>query len=296
MNKSLLIIFIICLFSNACVAALPSNAQLGNIEKQVFGYQFQNEPEIKRLDRLEEYLYGKSSKENSSARLKKINSDMGLVDSISQKNNNQKITNQESTPKIVYEKEDSTVSYPVVDKMENKLFSKTYNKENIYTRIDRLEKQVFNQTSANDTLDSRVNKLRLSILKTHGDETIGYTEEQENSSYDENLSNSNEEVEYNSPRKSKEGYFNMELTSLEKVILNDSYTTDSTDSRLNRLESKVFQRSFPNDDQNERLQRISAAATAKKSSAQYDNNKLMKRLSTGAQIGTILLMILAMIL
>lgn len=300
MKRNLLIITLICMLSNVCLAAMPNNVILEKIEKQVFGCQFQNETEIKRLDRIEEYLYGTLSKGTATIRLKKINNDMGFTDTLAQKNSPTTQSRKETVPKVVYEKEDSTVSYPVVDKMESKVFNQMYSKENIYARVTRLEKEVYKKANTNDTLDARVNNLRLAILdKTTNQDIIGYSNDSNDSydnSYKESNSNNNQDYEYNSPKKSKEDYFNMELTSLEKVILNDSYTTDSADSRLNRLEAKVFQRNFSNDDSSDRLQRISAAATAKKSSSQYDNNKLMKRLNTGAQIGTILLMILAMIL
>lgn len=302
MKKYLLIIFIICMLSNVCFAITSNGVQIGTLEKQFFGCQFQKDSEIKRLDRIEEYLYGSASTGNLTTRLKNINTDLGFSNSISSKNSTSKTASSkksETPPKVVYEKEDPTVSYPIVDKMEAKIFNQVHNKENIYTRVARLEKQVYNQSNINDSLDNRVNKLRLSILDTTPNDSISYNDKENYSygnSFNENDSNNNNDFEYNSPQKSKQDYFNMELTSLEKVILSDSYSTDSTDNRLNRLEAKVFQRTFANDNKNERLERITAASTAKKTSSQYDNNKLMKRLNTGAQIGSILLIILAMIL
>ena len=50
------------------------------------------------------------------------------------------------------------------------------------------------------------------------------------------------------------------------------------------------------DDINSRMERIATVASAKGSSGQYNENKWAKYLSTGVQVGSIILMILAMIL
>lgn len=308
MKIKLLIILIICMFSNVCIAALPNNQQLSTIEKQVFGYDYPNDTEVKRLDRVENYLYGKTSANTAIIRLKKINNDLGVAEPSTLTKNNSNITPKGKNKEMAYTQEDPSVNYPIVDKIEQKVLNKIYKGENIYARLSRLEKKVYNQPS-NDSLSNRVNNLRLSVLDSVDE---NYTASSDGNDYvfeensdSDNTPKSNDKISkfdgkddfvYANPRKSKQDYFNMELNSIEKILLKESYENEPIKSRLSRLESQVFQRNFPNDIENDRLDRIAAAVTAKKTSVQYDNNKLMKRLTTGAQVGSILLMILAIIL
>ncbi len=303
-------ILVLIFFCLNCIsfADTITSKQIDAMETQVFGYNFKNENDIKRLDRLENYLYGSISPNSLVNRIKKINSDLGIIAEESKKekiSSNKTNTTQSanSIPKNI--KEDPSVDYPIVDDLEQKVFSKKYNSENIYKRLDRLENKVFSHTN-DDNLSNRVNKLRLSVFDSLEDNPPI-------AAYDENYAIADSEIEsyknlkeddnsknsynsYKSHNSSKQEYFNMELKSLEKIVLNNSYDRDDTQNRLSRMENKLFQRNFKNDEENERLERIAAAATAKKTSSQYDNNKLMKGLATGAQIGGILLMILAMIL
>ena len=86
------------------------------------------------------------------------------------------------------------------------------------------------------------------------------------------------------------------IFSLEKALLGKSYPEDSTDKRLSRLEKKVLNREFSTESNSSRIERLTTVANAQKSSKIYKENKLMQNLVTGAQIGGMILMILAMIL
>ena len=86
-----------------------------------------------------------------------------------------------------------------------------------------------------------------------------------------------------------------DLDILEKQLFGKRFIQEPPSQRLARLENKVFQRTF-NDNQEARTQRLLAVTTAQKTSKEYDSNKWAQRLNTGIQIGSILLMVLAMIL
>jgi hypothetical protein len=303
-------ILVLIFFCFNCIsfADTITSKQIEAMETQVFGYTFKNENDIKRLDRLENYLYGSVSPSTLVNRIKKINSDLGIIaeDSKKDKISSTKTNTTQSANSIKRNiKEDPSVNYPIVDDLEQKVFSKKYNSENIYKRLDRLENKVFSHTN-DDNLSNRVNKLRLSVFDSLEDNppiaaydenyAIADSESESYKNLKEDDTSKNSFNSYKSHNSSRQEYFNMELKSLEKIVLNNSYDGDDAQNRLNRLENKLFQRNFKNDQENERLERIAAAATAKKTSTQYDNNKLMKGLATGAQIGGILLMILAMIL
>ena len=301
MEKILLIITIICIFSNAAFAAIPSSQQLSAIEKQIFGYEYQSENEAKRLNRIETYLYGKISNKVISARINEINNNLGIaVNTQTAKTNPAAPLNKNKLPQ--YEKEDPSVNYPIVNNIEEKVLKKTFKTENIYARLDRLEKSVFNEITK-DSLNNRVDKLRMAVLNQSNDELV---ENSDNNEYlSDNFDNNNLSKTWNkksddnsflTQSKNKENYMNRELSAIEKTVLKQTFETENVTNRLTRLESNVFQRNFINESENARLDRLAAVVTAKKTSTQYDNNKLMKGLATGAQIGGILLMILAMIL
>ena len=86
------------------------------------------------------------------------------------------------------------------------------------------------------------------------------------------------------------------LAGLETTLFSKTYSQDPVGLRLNRLERKIFQRDFSSDDEYLRLQRLQAAASAKQTAKLYEANKIQKYTSTGLQLGSIILMILALIL
>ncbi|MDD3237010.1 MAG: hypothetical protein PHV37_02805 [Candidatus Gastranaerophilales bacterium] len=313
MKKLFILFSIFCCVNmpqNLAIAA-PNSSQvsLSNIESQVFGYEYKGENDGTRLTRLENFLYGKVQTGSNEARIKKLSSDAGIIDSTELATTGEAGSTGGAAPTNVpmskkYAKEDPSVEYPIIDEIEQTVFNRNYNGENVYARVERLEKQVYKTTNGNDDLSNRVNKLRLSVIKTtpnvfDEDTYPVYSDDDEiisdhtAESYPTRTANS---YNYSSPSKSRNNYQSQEITALEQLMLKQSYPRENENTRLDRLENKIFKRSFSNDDNTTRIDRISAASTAKKSSQLYDNNKLMRNLTTGAQIGGILLMILAMIL
>ena len=88
----------------------------------------------------------------------------------------------------------------------------------------------------------------------------------------------------------------IQLSGLETLLFSRTYSQDPVGLRLNRLERKIFQRDFSSDDDYLRMQRLQAAANAQQTARLYEANKIQKFTSTGLQIGSIILMILALIL
>jgi len=311
------------MFVSCCAAfsAAQYTAQLANIEKQLFGFEYKTDSEAVRVNRIEKYLYGKVNSANMTSRISKISTDVGIVPDSStgaaaSLGEKQKIASkpQKTAVQPAYQKEDSSVQYPVVDKIEAQVFGRDYSGENIYARVDRLEKKVYNSKSSGD-LSARVDKLRLSVLKDYPDSSIassgygysddfggysqdytGLSDNNDDDVFSKNDSSSNGSYNYVSPSTSKQSYLNNELTAAERTILSETFPSDNVDQRLNRLEARIFKRNFAKDEDSVRLQRIAAATVAKKSAKSYDGNKFSRNFSTGAQIGGFLLMILAMIL
>lgn len=269
--KKILILFAILFAFNSLVYALePVPVQLGGIENSLWGFEYKKEAEQKRLARIETTVFGIEDKKNTvQDRINKINQTLGLETSFEAQN----------VLKELDEAESKDVSYPVIDKLEMQYLKKNYT-DGIYTRLERLEKSVYGAKQGGQ-LNERVEKLVASssynVSKAQSAKTPQALPSQQ----------------YFDPYDS-DAY--LQIAGLENSIFGQTFGQDPIALRLNRLERKIFQRDFSTDDEFTRLQRLQAASVAKKTSKYYDANKAQKYTSTGIQIGTILLMILAFIL
>lgn len=290
MKKYILTILILLLTANInAEAQLTPKETMSAIENNVFGYEYNTNTDIKRIERIEEHLYGQKKTGTLQKRLENIQNDAGLnLDNKKAEFNNDKNLNSMQNTNLPDLKEDATVEYPMVDKIEQELFNTCYKKENIYTRLNRLEEKVFGKTS-NEDLNTRVDKLA-SVIKPKKQmmspsQNYNYTPNEMNDYYNNSgLETVNDQS------------VPFQLAALEEDLLRSAYMNDNISNRLNRLEQKLFNRTFSSDTDITRLQRIMVAYDAKKNSYKYENNRKMQNMATATQIGGILLMILAMLL
>ncbi len=284
------------------------------IEKNHYGYTFSGSTES-RLTRLEKALYGKSNTGSQKSRIEKLYNDLNL--------NNNMATGYATpveTPQNIGPKAEAGIKYPVVDKLEQKVFKTTYPNEDIYDRLARLEKQTFKKESTlslNERVDAlrgkllggtsitttEINPYTEEIILENGQKYYGNELDNNNSNYNyysyENSKNriqkATPENEYESESWSQSYNQSYDLDILEKQLFGKRFAQELPSQRLTRLENKVFERTF-SDDEEARIQRLLAVTTAQKTSNEYDSNKWSQRLNAGMQIGSILLMVLAMIL
>ena len=289
MKKYIIILLLLFLINTESIAEMSIHEKITAIENTIFGYDYKDESDEKRVERIEKNLYGQKKTGDILKRVDNIQNDTGLTikkerplyssNSSSQSKDNLKL------PEL---KEDSSVEYPIVDKMEEEIFKTTYKNENIYARLNRLEERVFNKTSSED-LNSRVDKLasviRPKTKKMSNQYAYDYSSDDLNNYY--NNSGFEPVNDQSMP---------FQLSALEEDILRNSYNNDNTSNRLSRLEQKLFNRTFVSDSDVTRLQRIMVAYDAKKNSYKYENNRKMQNMATMSQIGGILLMILAILL
>lgn len=315
--KKIILIFSGCLIlSGMVLAADPNKVKLSEIEQNYYGYTYENDSNASRIARLEKSVYGMNYTKPEKDRIQKLYNDLNISKETKQ-------TPQK--PKTdIGPKAESGIKYPIVDKLEQKTFKKSYPNDDIYLRLSRLEKQVFKKEST-ASLNERVDALRSKLLGgiqtaaeeidplteeivlENGEKYYGNGYENENSNYNyysyENSKNHIQEIapeqianeNYDSADIQSYSGQNYDLDVLEKNIFGKRYSTENTSKRLSRLESQVFHRTF-SDSQEARIQRLLAVTTAQKTSQEYDSNKWARRLNTGMQIGSILLMVLAMIL
>ena len=89
--------------------------------------------------------------------------------------------------------------------------------------------------------------------------------------------------------------FEFALSAAENMILGKTNNNITAAERLEKLEKKIFKKTYSGDHL-ARLDRIVTAAQAQQTGKIYKDNKWDKYISTGIQVGTIILMILAMVL
>ncbi len=289
MKKYIIILLLLFLINTESIAEMSIHEKITAIENTIFGYDYKDESDEKRVERIEKNLYGQKKTGDIINRVDSIQNDTGLTikkerplyssNSSSQSKENLKL------PEL---KEDSTVEYPIVDKMEEEIFNTTYKNENIYSRLNRLEEKVFNKTSSED-LNSRVDKLA-SVIRPK-------TKKMSNQyAYDYSSDDLNNYYNNNGFEPVNDQSMPFQLAALEEDLLRNAYNNDNTSNRLSRLEQKLFNRTFVSDSDVTRLQRIMVAYDAKKNSYKYENNRKMQNMATMSQIGGILLMILAILL
>ncbi len=282
-NKKKLIIYIMTLFLSINVVFGAQNAsyeQISKMENSIWGFEYSKDNAQERLSRIENNVFGTTySKLSVEQRIKKLNEAMGFE-------------SYEDSIKPAYEinsDEVAGINYPQIDILEYQLFNSTYEKENIYKRLDRLEKKIFGSTQEGN-LASRTDRLKAYIRKDVVAQNPSYHYEQPYTT------TKDIEPYMGSQNKYENSDIHIQLSGLENVLFSKTYSQDPVGLRLNRLERKIFQRDFSSDDDYLRLQRLQAAANAQQTAKLYEANKIQKYTSTGLQIGSIILMILALIL
>lgn len=322
MKKITLLIALILLVNISGLSGFAaSSAQnvLGKIENSLYGFQYTGESDSARLDRIEKSVYGTPFSSKSSAqRIEKLRKDLS-ADLIGQEITPVEDTFAEPDDVVAYEppqKEASNITYPAVDELEKEVFKKTFGSQDITVRLSNLEKKTFNKTYSDD-LNSRVERLKAQITPAslidnriadasdafYDDDYVvpkGGTfhmnryESPDRFDYDAFNARSNsmfEDYDYSSRPAKKAS-----LSTVEKKLMKQNYSNDTMENRLARVESYMFGTVFSSDDTQTRIDRISSAYNAQKSSGKYDSNKFAQNMTTGVQIGMLILMVLACIL
>lgn len=290
-----IIVLVLCLISFPCLSAIAQISGLSAVENSLLGTDYSKDSDAKRIERLENHLYGSKKTGDLQKRLQNIKNDIGFSEPYINKSESIPINpklkdnvNSSLREDVMNMKEDASVDYPIVDKMEEEVFKTTYKNENIYKRLDRLEEKVLNKKS-NGSLNDRVNNL-LNVIRpaktlSRRSDNYSYGADDMNSYYSQSgLAPVNDQT------------LVFQLAVLEQDLLKNNYENDNISNRLSRLENKLFNRTFPTDNDINRLQRVMVAYDAKKNSYKYENNRRMQNMATFSQIGGILLMILAILL
>lgn len=299
------------------------SAIISKMESSLFGVDYPVQSDEARLKRIEEVVYGQSSKSTVPQRVNKLSKDLA-ADLIGQEIKPKRDSFEEEDAGVKEEdapKADSSVNYPIVNDLEKTVFNKIFKNIDINKRLSNLEKKVFQKTY-NDDLSARVDRLKTAVLpgkiakQNSSDENDEYTNSSEDLSaitsqfQDYNYEKPQNIIDdlgtrgipsYNSHNSVLDDYQSnsdvlIPLATLEKSILKKSFPDDTTGNRITRLELALFNSTFVDDDEQARIDRLTSAYQAKKTSKKYDGNKFSQHMSTAVQLGAILLMVLAAIL
>lgn len=302
--KKFILIFSFLIISNPCIAS-QYGAILDNLENSLYGFTYTTSDDASRLSRIEESVYGQSRPNKSvNERIASLKKDMS-ADLIGQE-----ITPKEDTfaedeykynDKIAEEKlppAGANVDYPSVNELEKQIFKQEFKNQDLNSRLAKLEKQALGQTYDNDAFSSRVERLQAKIKpESLMENKIAQDEGSIPLDKDYSLSGYEPpEFDYDAYNARNKKPVKVNLASVEKSILQQSFNNDDINNRLSRLESTMFGTTFASDTQEDRLRRISSAYKAQKTASRYDSNKFSQNMATAMQIGTILLMILACVL
>lgn len=277
-------------FSNLEIFAYSKTqmAEISKIENELYGFDYINDELSKRVSRLEKSIYGREFSGDINKRIKNISKDM-FSDLIGNE-----ITPSEDT--FIEEENiaDNTVSYPIVDEIETKLFQKTFKNRDFHSRIVAIERELFGKIYDVDDYSKRMDRIKAEVLpeRLAREKVFGYDNTDE-------VINSVDLSGLNNNRFSTQMPYGQENYTRPYANYGD-YTGGASplsyDDELAQLEYNTFGTEFSNDDTQTRIKRLNSANKAKKSSSRYDNAKFQQRMSTAMEIGAMLLMILAMIL
>ena len=134
MKKILIItLFILCVFCRVSASEKTVDT-LTKIENSILGATYSDQKTEKRLERIEEYVYGRKKQGNSSERLKRLAKDVN-ADMIGQE-----IPPCEDTLALEEDNTtDSSVDYPVINDVEKHLNLKSKPQQSLHSRLVAIE-------------------------------------------------------------------------------------------------------------------------------------------------------------
>ncbi len=301
---SVILIFSLFIFQTSLtpVYAETQNELLAKIENDFYGFDYTKDTAQNRVARLEKSIYGKVSAGDINKRIKKLSADISAD-----------VIGLEIEPvRDTFLAEDnaasdSTVDYPVINEIEQKLFNKTYKNRDLHTRIVTIEKKLFGKVYDVDDYSKRMDRIKEKIMpetiakKMHDD----YDDFGNGRYYNDDMisqmdfSGTNKK-RFNFPfgqQNYSRPYTNYGSYGAEDYKYEDAFSgSQNLNDNLSQMEYDMFGTEFPNDTTENRIKRLNSVNKAKKSSKKYDSNKFSQHMSTAMEIGAMLLMILAMVL
>lgn len=228
------------------ISMAASFNDLDLIERNLFFSTYSTEPLEKRLNRVENEVFGRTYNESVNSRLDRLSA---YANKLNQQSADARfapfINNQQAVQAA-----DPATDYPNVTAMENKIFNRNFKNESIYSRLNRLESRVFGTISSSSDLAQRVD--RLNEIVNDGNSNSSVLSEQTDSESDG-------AVVYNN------------LAKIEYKLFGRSFNNELVTQRLERIESRIFGRT-QSGTIDERLKVISGIAQKNMANTQSNVN------------------------
>jgi len=297
--KLLFFIFVLLVLQITCEAKSQYSDTLSKMEKALFNMDYSSQSDDARLNRIEENVYGLSSKKSITLRVNKLSKDLS-ADLIGQEIKPKKDSFLEDD-EIIAKESNEDMDYILVNNLEKKVFQYEFKTVDLDHRLSALEGQVFKKNYSTDDLSTRINRLKDAVMYNKfpvaEDKIVKILTSQQNLFTLENKKEQKLIPIPNSIDKQEQVLDpRIQLVYLEKAVFATSFPNEKHPDRLARLETKIFNSIFPDDDDQTRLKRIEGAYQAKSSIKKYKSNRASQRTATAIELGTILLMILPFLL
>lgn len=299
--KKILAIFLLCIYLNVGIIPIYATVErsesiITKIENDIYGFDYSNDSSQNRVSRLEKSVYGKTSTGDINKRIKRLSADIS-ADVIGLEIEPTEDTFKENEETVA----DSSVNYPIVDEIEQKIFNQTYKQRDFHSRIVAIERKIFGKIYDVDDYSTRMDRIKAKVMP----DTIaksGFDNDYTNQSYYDNDALTTNDLSalgrnrfsmpfgqknYSRPYANYGDMTGGAVTLPANPNLNDE---------LAQLEYETFGTEFSNEDTATRVKRLNSVSKAKKSASKYDSNKFSQRMSTAMEIGAMILMILAMVL
>lgn len=277
--------------ANCYAATQEQIKEIAKIENDFFGFDYHNDELKNRIARLEKNIYGKENSGTIDSRIKKLTTD------ITSEQIGLEISPTEDTFRDIDETvADSTVNYPIVDEIEQKIFNKTYKNRDFHTRIVTIERELFGKIYDVDDYSKRMDRIKAEVMpeRLAREKVFGYDNSEDViSSVD--LSGLNNSRFAGRMPYGQENY-TRPYSNYGDYTGGGAPVPENLNNELAQLEYNTFGTEFSNEDTQSRIRRLNSVNKAKKSSSKYDSAKFQQRMSTAMEIGAMLLMILAMVL
>ena len=285
-----IIITVILIFDTNSIFASNIDV-ITKIENNIYGFDYSKDSIQNRVSRLERTVYGRASNGDINKRINKLSADIS-ADVIGLEIDPVKDT-------LLAEenlKEDDTVSYPIVDEIEQKIFNQTYKNRDFHTRIVTIEKKLFGKIYDVEDYPQRMDRIKAKVMPESiaKREDIPYYENDYEISSDSLSGTKQNRFKFPfGQRNYTRPYTNYgDMSRYSENIPDNQQLSDE----LTQMEYDVFGTEFSNESTQNRIKRLNSVNKARKSSKKYDSQKFSQHMSTAMEIGAMILMVLAMIL
>lgn len=301
------------------------------LEDTLYTTHYDSEPVESRLNRLEITVFGQPSQSNLpvNARVSRLKAVLSQPNEIAPLAPNtstattapaqpqtssrttqpqQQTSSSYSKPSAQTQPEPGETDYPIVSEMENKLFSKTFDREDITQRLSRLEKEVF-KVQQSGVLADRVDHLRSVVLGDDNNNALtpdrtanapyspppiqwnppassGYGNSSGSFTYYNNSNNSSSYNTNGGSQRSNNAY-SMQMPSTygnRGGSLNDQSATPDMLSAMAEVEKQVIGHTYPSEPMNVRLDRLETKVF-NTTSPEMPNEERMQRVIAVASAG-----------